>query len=183
MSLRQRIIETILAYRIRARHPTLVCHHSTLWNYGYRDIDALEIGKNVWIGPYAEILVFRHSPNSSVEGRLILEDEVKISFGADIRAAGGTIRIGKGSGIGQHVVLVAANHLVKPGVPRFNTGWDEERCGIDIGSNVWVGANCVILPGAVIDDEAVIAAGSVVRGTVPAGEMWAGVPAKKIKQL
>lgn len=39
---------------------------------------------------------------------------------------------------------------------------------IHIGNKVWIGANCVILKGVTIGDEAVIAAGSVVRKDVPA---------------
>jgi len=49
--------------------------------------------------------------------------------------------------------------------------------------NVWIGAGCIVLPGARIGDNAVIAAGSVVRGEVPAGELWGGVPAKYIKTI
>ena len=100
-----------------------------------------------------------------------------------VRAAGGTIRIGARSAVAANSVLIAVNHKVEPGQPRFNVQWDETRSGIDIGSNVWVGAGCVILPGAVIGDDAVIAAGSVVRGTVPAGEIWGGVPARKIRTI
>ena len=37
--------------------------------------------------------------------------------------------------------------------------------------------------GARIGDNAVIAAGSVVRGEVPAGELWGGVPARRIKTI
>jgi acetyltransferase-like isoleucine patch superfamily enzyme len=54
---------------------------------------------------------------------------------------------------------------------------------VSIGRNVWIGANCVILPGTVIGDNAVIAAGAVVRGIVPANELWGGVPARFIKSL
>lgn len=36
-----------------------------------------------------------------------------------------------------------------------------------VGDHVWIGANVVILRGAVIGDHAVIAAGSIVKGTVP----------------
>jgi len=78
---------------------------------------------------------------------------------------------------------VAANHRLEPGVARIHTPWDETRCGVTIGANVWVGAQCVVLPGARIGDNAVIAAGSVVRGEVPAGELWGGVPAKYIKTI
>lgn len=40
---------------------------------------------------------------------------------------------------------------------------------IYIGNNVWIGAGCIILRGAHIEDDAVIAAGSIVKGKVDAG--------------
>ena len=40
---------------------------------------------------------------------------------------------------------------------------------IEIGSNVWIGANSVILKGSRIGDNVVVAAGSIVKGEVPSG--------------
>jgi acetyltransferase-like isoleucine patch superfamily enzyme len=173
----------ILAHRIRANHPSLICDPTAIWDYSFRDIASLTIGKSVWVGAYAEILVYRRSQHSRVEGRLVLGDRSVISTGVNIRAAGGEIRIGNDSGIGQYCVLVAANHMLRPGEKRFHTPWDEVRCGVTIGENVWVGACSVLLPGCRIGDNAVIGAGSVVTGDVPAGELWAGAPARRIKSL
>lgn len=54
-----------------------------------------------------------------------------------------------------------------------------------IGKNVTIGLMAVVLPGVTIGDGAIIAAGSVVsKGTViPPKTLWAGVPAKQIKDL
>jgi len=52
-----------------------------------------------------------------------------------------------------------------------------------VGANVWVGANCVLLPGVTIGDNALIAAGSVVTRDVPPNEIWGGVPARKLKDV
>ncbi|KGO93364.1 galactoside O-acetyltransferase [Flavobacterium subsaxonicum WB 4.1-42 = DSM 21790] len=51
---------------------------------------------------------------------------------------------------------------------------------IVIGNNVWIGANVVVLKGVIINDGAIIAAGAVLNKTVPADEIWGGIPAKKI---
>ncbi|MEO1524567.1 MAG: acyltransferase [Planctomycetota bacterium] len=53
---------------------------------------------------------------------------------------------------------------------------------VSIGNDVWIGTGAVILPGVTIGDGAVIGANAVVRQDIPAGEIWAGVPARKIRQ-
>lgn len=180
---RLRATRWVLALRVRLRNPTLFSDPTAVWDYGYHDIDAIQLGQGVRVYAFTEVLVQRRAKHSPVEGRLMLGDAVVISTGVNIRAAGGVIRVGDRTGIGQHCVLVGANHRIEPGVPRFHTPWDDVKCGVEIGSNVWVGANCVILPGARIGDNAVIAAGSVVLGEVPAGQLWGGVPARYIKTI
>jgi acetyltransferase-like isoleucine patch superfamily enzyme len=56
------------------------------------------------------------------------------------------------------------------------------NAAVQIGSGSWLGAGAVILPGASIGRNVVIAAGSVVRGTVPDHCVVAGVPAKTVRQ-
>lgn len=51
---------------------------------------------------------------------------------------------------------------------------------VTIGDNVFIGAGSIILPGVAIGDGAVIGAGSVVSKDVPAGMVYAGVPAREI---
>ena len=54
---------------------------------------------------------------------------------------------------------------------------------IRIGNNVTVGAMAVIMSGVVIGDGAIVSAGAIVtKGTrIGAGEVWGGVPAKRLK--
>ena len=180
---KQRATSWVLAHRIRARHPTMNCHPTAIWDYAYGELDAIEIGKDVTICSMAEILVYRKSQRSKVEGRLSLGDRSVIARGAHIRAAGGHVSLGVGSGIAQYSVIVAANHKIELGSEHLYTAWDEEKCGVTIGDNVWVGASCVVLPGCTIGDNSVIAAGSVVTRDVPPGELWGGVPARKIRDI
>jgi acetyltransferase-like isoleucine patch superfamily enzyme len=181
--LKRRLVQEVLAHRIRVRNPTLSCHPSAIWDYPYHEIDAIEIGRHVHVFAFTEILVYPTTRHSSVRARLSLGDGAIIATGANLRAAGGEIRIGAGSGIGQHSVVVAANHRAVRGLPYFHTPWDEERVGVTIGSNVWVAANCVLLPGTTIGDNSLIAAGSVVNQDVPPNEIWGGVPARRLKEV
>lgn len=51
---------------------------------------------------------------------------------------------------------------------------------ITIGNNVYIGYDCIVLPGTKIKDNVIIGAKSVVKGVYESGYVYAGVPAKKI---
>ena len=53
---------------------------------------------------------------------------------------------------------------------------------IVIGDNVWIGANCVILPGVKIGSNVVIGAGSIVTKEIPNDSVAVGNPCKVIKK-
>jgi acetyltransferase-like isoleucine patch superfamily enzyme len=48
---------------------------------------------------------------------------------------------------------------------------------VTIGNNVFIGVNSIIMPGVNIEDNTIIAAGSVVTKSIPKGKIVAGVPA------
>lgn len=54
---------------------------------------------------------------------------------------------------------------------------------IKIGKGTWIGANTLILQGVTVGEGCVIAAGSVVNKDCEPNGMYAGVPAKRIKDL
>lgn len=54
---------------------------------------------------------------------------------------------------------------------------------IEIGNNVFVGANCVVLPDTIIEDDVVIGANSTVKGRLEKGYLYGGNPVKKIKKV
>jgi acetyltransferase-like isoleucine patch superfamily enzyme len=51
-----------------------------------------------------------------------------------------------------------------------------------IGDDVWIGGGSVLVPGAVVEDNCVVGAGSVVAGRCEADGVYAGVPARRIAE-
>jgi acetyltransferase-like isoleucine patch superfamily enzyme len=151
--------------------------------FQFDDINALRIAPDVCIGAFSEIVALAKSPNSKIAGKLIIQERVFIGSHANIRAAGGEVLIGRDTKIGQRVSLIASNHIISPRQVFDNVSWDEAKTGIIIGENVWIGAGTIVLPGCIIGDNSVIGAGSVVTKRVPKNELWAGIPAKKIRDL
>ena len=90
----------------------------------------------------------------------------------------GSIQIGDGTLIGHQVVLATLNHDFDPKKRK-----DIIPAPIQIGENVWIGSNSVIVGGVTIGDNAIIAAGSVVTKDVDANTVVGGVPAKFIKLI
>lgn len=147
------------------------------------DFESLSIGKEVWIGPYADIVVLTSTTYSPVKGKLTIGDRVVIGSGANIRAAGGMIAIGDNALLGQRVSLIAANHVLDKQAPYRDLPWDSEKTGVILEENVWIGAGVVILPGCTVGKNAVVAAGAVVTECIPPNQVWAGVPAKLLRCL
>lgn len=98
-----------------------------------------------------------------------LGDFVKVSaFSAIIAGTEAKIRIGNYAILGPGVFVVSANHGIEMnGVPVRYQEWKERP--VTIEDDVWVGANAVILPGSTIGTGAIIGAGTVISGEVPAG--------------
>lgn len=93
----------------------------------------------------------------------------------------GPATIGSYTSIGKNVRRISVNHKVNYATTHpcvFNTafGWvsedDRKRTHIQIGNDVWIGDNAVILPGCKsIGNGAVIAAGAIVTKDIPAYEI------------
>ena len=111
---------------------------------------------------------------------LSLGDDVDLAKGVLITTDGG-VSIGHRTLVGYGTLILSANHKIpaKPG-RIFNAG--HEKAAVTIASDVWVGANCTILPGMTIGEGAIIAAGSIVNKDVPPFSMVGGVPARVIRE-
>lgn len=103
--------------------------------------------------------------------------------GAECLFTGGIgcpIEVGDDCDIGSAVVFLTGTHAIGPSRRRAGEG---KAFPIKVGSGTWIGARALILPGVVIGEGCIVAAGSVVTSDVPANVMVAGVPAIVKKDL
>jgi acetyltransferase-like isoleucine patch superfamily enzyme len=153
----------------------------------------LQVGHGVRIYPGT---LLRYGRGCVVAERCVLYRGVHL-----IATAGGTFEIGARSHIAPHgYLLVGASQLrigegvaIGPFLGLFcesngsGSGvlFCEQRISapVSIGSNVFIGAHVTILPGAVVEDDVVIGANSVVRGRLNSGWIYAGSPASPVRRL
>ncbi len=131
----------------------------------------LSLGPGARISPNAG---FAHPERISAGHRLSLGARTQLWAGP----GGGRIRMGDDVLFGPDVLVTAASYRFDDGSPVGEQAMDE--ADVLIGNDVWIGARAIILPGTRIGDGAVIGAGAVVSGTVPAGAVAVGVPARVV---
>ncbi|MFC0475733.1 acyltransferase [Robertmurraya beringensis] len=125
--------------------------------------------------------------NSQIySGQFICRSNLKIGNGSFINHncffenTMAPIEIGNNCSIAMEVMFCTATH---------DSGHASKRAGrpigkpIKVGDGCWIGARATILPGVTIGSGCVIAAGSVVNKDCEPNGIYAGVPAKRIKNL
>ena len=114
----------------------------------------------------------------------------KISIGDNTRIHGSCLHAYESIEIGENC-LIAANCQIFDG-SGHNTYLDDpsERAStrgdikpIIIGNNCWIGTSVIILPGTILGNNCIVAAGSVVNGEFKDNSLIGGNPAKFIKSI
>jgi maltose O-acetyltransferase len=94
--------------------------------------------------------------------------------------AAGEVRIGDHCLIGPRVMVLTSDH------PSGHDGLPQKRPvgrPVVVGDRVWIGAGVVICPGVTVGDDVVLAAGAVVTTDCAPRGVYAGVPARRVKDL
>lgn len=124
---------------------------------------------SIIVGPKGNLRIGNNVGMSSVaivcEDRVIIGDNVKIGgnvvvYDTDFHS------------------LDSSDRLVKQ-----NDGLNTNRAQVIISDNVFIGAHTTVLKGVVIGENSIIGACSVVTKNVPPNEIWAGNPAKKLRNI
>lgn len=131
------------------------------------------IGSGSLIYKFARI----HSPH-----KVSMGDNVSINDFVHIWGGGG-VDIGDNTLVASHAVITSQTHDSRAAERGVLYRQTYEMARVTIGSNVWIGAGAIILPGVAIGDNSIVAAGAVVTKDVPPSCVVAGVPAALLRRL
>ncbi|CAN5330021.1 gamma carbonic anhydrase family protein [soil metagenome] len=126
------------------------------------------------------------APNASIAGDVITGDDCSIWFNAVLRGDVNSIRLGNKVNVQDGAIIHCTYNRSKAIVGNnVSIGHNAIVHGCIIHDNVLIGMGAIIMDNAVIESNSIIAAGAVVleNTIVRSGSLYAGVPAKKIKDI
>jgi acetyltransferase-like isoleucine patch superfamily enzyme len=111
--------------------------------------------------------------NCNICSHCLIENDVKIGNNVTIKSG---VQIWDGIELEDDVFIGANVSFTNDKYPKsHNKDWKLLRTKVCRGASI--GAGSTVLPGVIIGENAMVGAGSVVTKDIPAGEVWAGVPA------
>lgn len=124
--------------------------------------------------------------NATVVGDVVMGDKCSVWFNAVVRGDVHSIRIGNNVNI-QDGAIIHCTYQKAPVEIGNNVSIAHNAIvhGCKIRDNVLVGMGAILMDDVVVESNSIVAAGAVVsKGThIKSGSVWAGVPAKKIKDI
>ena len=126
------------------------------------------------------------APNSTLIGDIVTGDECSFWFNSVVRGDVNSIRMGNKVNIQDGAVIHATYEKTKVVLGNnVSIGHNALVHGCTIEDNVLVGMGAIVVDNCYIESNCIIAAGAVLlEGTrVESGSIYAGVPAKKVKNL
>ena len=124
--------------------------------------------------------------NATIVGDVIAGDDCSFWFNAVVRGDVNSIRLGNKVNIQDGAVLHATFEKTKTIIGNHvSIGHNAIVHGCTIKDNVLVGMGAIVMDNAVVEENVLIAAGAVVleNAHLESGYIYAGIPAKKVKQL
>jgi len=140
------------------------------------DIEDSVRGSRITIGGHSVIDSFVKIKPAGGTGDLIIGEHVVINSGCVLYTGQG-LRIGNHVAIAANCTLAPVNHAFQDKSRLIREqGFAPGKGGIVIEDDVWIGANCVLLDGAILRRGCVVGAGSLVRGELAAYTIYGGQP-------
>ncbi|MBS1928482.1 MAG: gamma carbonic anhydrase family protein [Chitinophagaceae bacterium] len=126
------------------------------------------------------------APNATVVGDVVMGDECSVWFNAVIRGDVNSIRMGNRVNVQDGAIIHCTFQKTRTLIGNnVSIGHNAIVHGCVIADDVLIGMGAIVMDNAVVESNSIIAAGAVVlEGTVvEAGTVYAGVPAKKVKDI
>jgi len=126
------------------------------------------------------------APNATIVGDVVCGDECSFWFNAVVRGDVNSIRIGNKVNIQDGAVIHCTYQKTKTILGNnVSIGHNAIVHGSKVDDNVLIGMGAIVMDNCEIGSNSIIAAGAVlIEGTiVPSGCIYAGVPAKKVKDI
>ena len=124
--------------------------------------------------------------NATIVGEVTLGHSCSVWFNAVIRGDVNCITIGDKVNI-QDGAVIHCTYKKHPTIIGNNVsiGHNAIVHGCTINDNVLIGMGAIVMDNCVIESNSIVAAGSVITQNtiVESGTIWAGVPAKKVKDI
>ena len=126
------------------------------------------------------------APNATIVGDVAMGDDCSIWFNAVVRGDVNSIRMGNKVNVQDGAVIHCTFKRTKTLIGNnVSIGHNAIVHGCTVHDNVLIGMGAIVMGNAVVHSNTIIAAGAVVlEGTIcEAGAIYAGVPAKKVKEI
>jgi carbonic anhydrase/acetyltransferase-like protein (isoleucine patch superfamily) len=126
------------------------------------------------------------APNATIVGDVIMGDDCSVWFNAVVRGDVNYIRIGNRVNIQDGAVIHCTYQKNATEIGNnVSIGHNAIVHGCTLQDNVLIGMGAIVMDRCVVQSNSIIAAGAILlEGTVvEAGSIYAGVPAKKVKDL
>lgn len=124
--------------------------------------------------------------NATIVGDVVMGNECSVWFNAVIRGDVNFIKMGNKVNV-QDGAVIHATYKISPTTIGNNVsiGHNAIVHGCTIHDNVLIGMGSIVMDDCVIESNTIIAAGAVVSKNtrVESGSVYAGIPAKKIKDI
>lgn len=140
------------------------------------DIEDSVRGSRIELGAHSVIDSFVKVKPAGGIGDLLIGEHVVINAGCVLYTGHG-IRIGNHVAIAANCTFAPVNHAYAERARLIREqGFLPSKGGIVIEDDVWIGANCVLLDGALLRRGCVVGAGAIVRGELQPYTVYAGQP-------
>ncbi|RRQ47067.1 gamma carbonic anhydrase family protein [Chryseobacterium sp. SC28] len=134
-----------------------------------------QMGKNVFVAETAVII-----------GDVTMGDDCSIWYNAVLRGDVNSIKMGNKVNVQDNVMIHCTYQKSTTNIGNnVSIGHNAIVHGCTIKDNVLIGMGAIVMDDTVVESDSIVAAGAVVTANsiIRKGEIWAGVPARKVKEV